>query len=80
MNRIVYVQFSMSSRLVLSWDAKPTRTSFLPTVTIRNGLGAVIFEWVGSCGFESLSSALLFARDYGEVALGAVRKRRLDAH
>jgi len=61
----------MSTELILVCDAVPADGGFVPTVKICEG-AKVVLTWHGSFSLPSLSGALVYAHDYGNVALKAL--------
>jgi len=62
----------MSADFHLICDAEPVDGGFLPTVKILEG-SRVALAWRGSFSFPHLSLALVYAHDYGAVAIEALR-------
>lgn len=66
----------MSTELILVCDAVPTDGGFAPTVKICEG-AKIVLAWQGSFSLPSLSVALVYAHDYGNVALAALVSRQI---
>jgi hypothetical protein len=58
--------------LKLVWDAEAVADGFFPTATVTSH-AVVVFRWRGSFPFPTKERALVYARDYGEVAMAALR-------
>ena len=65
----------MSDKFVLTCDAEPVETGFVPTARITRG-DEEVFSWRCTFAFTEKSTALVYARGYGEVALESLKLRR----
>jgi hypothetical protein len=64
----------MSDDFLTFCDAEPVDTGFVPTVRIARG-GNDVFTWRCQFAFTDMASALVYGRDYAEVALAALKVR-----
>jgi hypothetical protein len=62
----------MSDEYLLICDAEALPDGFFPTVRITKGTVEVVC-WRGTFAFPEMSGALIFARQYGETAIYALR-------
>jgi hypothetical protein len=65
----------MSDDFFTFCDADQVGTGFIPTVRITQG-GKDVFIWRCQFAFTDMASALIYGRDYAEVALAALKVRR----
>jgi hypothetical protein len=64
----------MSDEFLIFCEAEPVDSGFVPTVRISRA-GEDVFTWRCPFAFSEQSSALVYGRDYAEVALQALKLR-----
>jgi len=69
------VGVAMNAEFFMFCELDPVETGFVPTVRIILD-GEEVFAWRCSFAFSDASRALVYGRDYGEVALQALKARR----
>jgi hypothetical protein len=62
----------MNPDFLMVCEVEPVEAGFVPTVRIVRG-GEEVFFWRCSFAFSEESGALVYGKDYGEVALQALR-------